>query len=297
MSKRKTLDMWIDEAFKDRDKELPCTQLTLVVMIAMQEKELHTVRLNPGHTLAPKELADLFIGKAITYGQDLPGTQTYQVLAFYKDRKEPEARYPFVPQIPTDIRSTGLTTEAPTAQGALQQEMRIKDQWMGLVFQRQRQMDQTAIEREERDAARAREDRQYIRELQQENRECFAVVKETMMMLADTQHEKKMKQLEFARATEERKKWLSFGPVLINQLLGKEIFPQNVEDTALIEAVAENIPEEQIKLLGSVLPPQLWGPLSARLERAMREKRETQEAIAALPAGDPNAELGNKAAE
>ncbi len=297
MAKRKPLDVWIDEAFKDRDKSLPCTQLTLVVMIGMQEKELHTVKLNPGHMLSPQELSDLFIGKATTYGQDLPGTQTFQVLAFYQDRKEPEARYPFAPVIPTDIRSTGLTTEAPTAQGVLQQEMRLKDQWMAQVFQRQVHMDRTAIEREERDAARAREDRQYIRDLQQENRECFAVVKETMMMLADTQHEKKMAQLQFQRSTEERKKWLSFGPVLINQLLGREIFPQNVEDTAIVEAVADALSEDQIKHLGMVLPPTLWGPLSARLERAMKEKRETQEAMAALPAGDMSAETGMKAAE
>lgn len=290
MAKRKTLDEWIDEAFRDVDKDLPCTSLSLVVMIGMLEKELHSVRLNPGHTLEPKALADMFIGKAHTYGQDLPGSQTFQVLAFYQRRKEAEARFVFVPVIPTDLRSTGLTTEAPTPQGIVQQDMRHRDQWQQALFNRAHQMDQTALMRESRDQNRAEEDRRYIHQLQQENRDCFAIVKDVMMRMADTQHEKTMQQLAFARATAERKKWFSFGPALVNQLLGKEIFPQSTEDTALVEAVAEHLTEDQIKMLGGILPPQLWGPLATRLERAMADRRKEAEAMTQLPAGDVGAE-------
>lgn len=298
MAKRKSLDEWIAEAFSDPHKDLPCTQLSLVVLVGNAlEKEIHTVRLGPGNALQPKDLADMFIGKAQTFGQDLPGQQQFILQAFYKDRKEPEAIHPFKTNIPSDPATHGILSEPPNEMGLRAQDMRFKNDWLGTVFKQVNELNAYALRREDRDETRAREDRQYIRELQAENRECFAIVKDMMMRMADKTQEHEMARLKYARETGERKKWIGFVPALVNQLLGREIFPQSLEDTVLIEQVAESIPEEQIQMLSNILPPQLWGPLSARLEKAMAKKREENEAIAKLPMGNVGVETGSKVAE
>jgi hypothetical protein len=93
-------------------------------------------------------------------------------------------------------------------------------------------------------------------EVRRENREGFTLVKELLAAQALNRHEFKMKELEFERSTEERKKWLDFAPSLVNTILGSEVFPQSTEDTSLLESIADSLSEEDLMKLSSVLKPE-----------------------------------------
>lgn len=280
---RKSLEQWINEALVDKEKGAPLSALVLAHMQGAQRLEIHTQRINAANTQTGKDLASLFRDKAEAYAQDLVGVQNFCLMAFY-GKNEPEAYQPFLIHGTSDFG--GMATEPPNEQGRVQQGMRHNEMFIGQIFRRQQVMDDHAIRMIE--AMSRREEA-----LRHENMEAFNIIKELLMREGNMQHERQMAALQYARESEERKKWLSFAPALINTVAGREVFPQATSDTALIEQIIENLDENVIEKLGAVIPPTLWGPLSARMEQAMKKKRLEQEAMKGLPvfAGSPEKDI------
>lgn len=276
---RKSLAKVIDEALVDPDKDGPISAIALVHMVGQQRKELHTVKLGKTSNASGEALEKLLKGKAHTYAQDLDGVQQFALLFFYGGKDTEQAIQPFkvLPEI--NPETAGLSTEAPTPEGRMQQRMRWDDALQMQVYRRQQAMDDHAIrvmEQQDRMLARSQG---MVESLMKENMECFTIVKELLNERSLGQHNHAMEQLKFARDTEERGKLLKFAPVLINTILGKEVFPQSTADTALIETIAENLEPEHIAKLAEIgLPPQLMGPLSARVMKAMEDKEKREAA-------------------
>ncbi len=186
----------------------------------------------------------------------------------------------------------GLSTEAPTEQGQIQQKMRWNDALQTQVYARQAAMDNHSIRMlEQMDKMLERGQMNELR-LAAENMEAFTIVKELLNERANGQHTRVMEQQNYQRETNERSQLLKFAPVLINTILGKEIFPQSTADTALIETIAENVDDVMIgKLAEAGLPPVLMGPLSARIMKAIEEKEKRENASSkVLPAYAGSAE-------
>jgi len=260
---KKTLEAWVNESLNDTNKAHPCSQISLVHMIGQQQKEIWCYKFKGGgKVLNYKELAETCRNKAESYCQEIPGVQSFQLLAFY-GTEQPEAFQPFMVNQPADFG--GLSTEGPTAQGNLQQQMRHGEMLLQQVYRRQEVLDRYTLDI-------IREQGVELRNLRAENRDAFAVVKEVMMEQATDQHDRAMQQLTFERSTNERKKWLSFAPALVNTVLGREVFPQSTADTALVEAITESLSEDDILKIAGVLKPEVLGPLAARMEVYQRKK-------------------------
>ena len=286
MKGRKTLDMWIREALSDPDKDAKCSMISLVHMVGSQEKEIHTTKFSPGKAWDEKELADMFRSKANGYAQDLPGIQTFQLLAFYGDKTVPQAFQPFTVNPGEQNAHLGLGTEAPTETGKIQQMMRWNDQLLSQVYRRQAVLDEHSMRIIDRLAT-------HNERLTHENQDAYTIVKEMLMEKALNEHNRKMELAKFERETGERRKWLSFAPVLVNTVLGREIFPQSTADTVLIETLADSVTEDEIKMLSQFLKPEIAGPLAARMDAYMEKKLKEQAAIksiAALKSPDPEAD-------
>lgn len=277
---RRTLEEWIREALTDGDKEAACSVLCLIHKLGAHDREIHAKKIVAG--VSPSELAALFRGKAETYAQDLSGVQTFNLLAFY-GKNEPEAFFPFLVQ--GDVNTSGNATEPPTPAGEKAQGMRFAEQMVQMAY---RQMN-TVFEMQSRLITQmaSREER-----LLRENHEAFEIVRDTVMRQVTESREHEIRQLEYTRQTEERRKWLSFAPPLINTILGREVFPQATVDTTIVEAVAENLTEEQIQQLAIALPAHLWGPLAERMSTFLEKKRSAQEAMARLVPGNIEHEFG-----
>jgi hypothetical protein len=285
---RKTLDKWIDEAIADPMKE-KITAISLIHMQGNAHKEIYTYKFSPASTVTSKELAELFRDKAKTYCQDLTGPQTYQLFAFYGGIVgEPGARHPFVER-PESEQSNGLNTEAATNEGALQQTMRHKEAGMAQIFTQQSNLNNFANAMLAQQGDMLTRMGNHIQKLQVDNMSAFEVVKDLMMKMVEQNFNRDMQKLAYERSSKEREKWLSFAPPLVNRLLGQEIFPENVEDTALMEAIADNLTPEHLTML-QLLPETIRGPLAARIEKHMQKKEQQKEAMRALPHYNGSAE-------
>lgn len=276
---RKPLNKWIDEALVDPMKD----RITAIALIHMQgaaQKEIYTYKISPGNAVDAKVLSDLFQDKARAYAQDLVGPQTFQLFAFY-GTTEPQARQPFVITPETD-QTSGLSTEAATSEGWMQQTMRHKEAGMSQIFNQQMALNHHSVNM-------INSMSNHIQKLQSDNMEAFTVVKDLLIRLSDNDHNRKMQQMEYERTSKEREKWLSFAPPLVNRLLGQEVFPQDLEDTALIETIADNLTEEHLTML-QVLPEAIRGPLAARIDKHMQKKAAQVAAARALPKYNGSAE-------
>ncbi len=274
----------------DPDKEGSCIALSLVHMVGASDKEIHTVRLI-GKALLHRDLADLFQKKADAYSQDLPGVQTFCLLAFYGDNdKEPQARHPFT--VTGDLGlgdGSGLLTEPPTQNGLLQQMMRHTESMVQLTYRATAQVQDTLIRSNDSQARQ-------IHDLQEENYRMLEVLKTYILDRENHRHDHEMKELEYQRSSAERQKWLALAPSLVNQILGKQIFPQNTEDSALIEAAAEHLSREDMQKLAAKLPQEIMLPLLKRFEGHVKKQRVTrEESLRLMEGSDAEADAAGEA--
>lgn len=272
MRKKQSLADWINEALVDPDKGGPCTAISLAHMLGVHPQEVHTKRVVAGQTIVPRDLADIFQRKAESYCQDLQGAQTFKLLAFY-GKNEAEATHPFMINGAFDLG--GNVTEAPTPTGEKMQSMRHQEMMVQMAYRAIAQNQESLIRQNQMLADRCET-------LQRENHDAYDIVRDIIQRQVTEQHEQRMEALRFERATAERKKWLSFAPALINQLLGREIFPQATADTALVESICDSMSAEQVEKLAGALPPELWGPLANRMNAHMDKKHREAEAMKQL---------------
>lgn len=268
---RKQMHTWIAEAVADPDKDGKITQITLVHVVGGGgTREIHTTKFSSGKNWTAKDLADMFRGKAETFCQDLPGVQTFNLLCFYGGRNTPEAAFPFIVNSTQEMAHGHLSTEPPTAEGRTMQSMRQSEMVFQQVYRRQQQLDEQSIRLLE-------VQNRMLFETMSENREMFSLMKELMTQVSDNGHKHRMAELQYERQTETRAKVMKFLPPLVNTILGREVFPQSTEDTALVESIADSLSEADVMKIAEVLRPEQLGPLMGRVERYLAQKREAEE--------------------
>lgn len=267
-----TLDQWIAEAASDTEKEGELTMLSLMHAKGIGESEIHTVKLGTGKKWTAIDLGKLFKGKAENYSQELSGVQTFFLLAFYGNRNEPQGRKPFRVNGQTDILESLGGTEGPTNTGITQQAMRHTEvmvqqasKAMAMAFEAQQSMLSTLSSSN--------------KQLQSEIRDASEILMKLMLERGSQQHEHRVKELTYERESQERRNLLQLAPSLINTITGREVFPQETTDTALLNQIAEKLTPESITQLvnSGIIPPNLLGLLSARMEKYLVEKAKKEE--------------------
>jgi hypothetical protein len=298
----KTLEKWIEDAMRDGDKQGKLSCLQLVVRVGMADRELHVKRFEPSDDCSPHVLAEMFHGKAMAYAQGIEGRQQFCLNAMYGGRAEVEAMHPFRVNPPADPNA-GYATEEATLTGRTMQAMRHGEDmhaaskgFLQVVFNRQNQMDARSDERERLAMERERIFSQSIQALIQENLQAVEIVKKMTLMQMEADHRRAMELEEYRRKTTERAGWMKMAPPLANQLLGKEIFPQSVEDTAIVEGIADVFlaNPEYLKMLEGVFPPEKLAPIVSRISRIQAERAKLEEEMKKLPHGNLESEVGSE---
>lgn len=286
-----SVSAWIEEQRADEDHGAPLTMIFCGHMPS--NREIHHCKLggSPGRSSA--DLAALFLGKMKSYAENLPGVQTFMLSAYFGEGKEPGASKPVTVRGATGF--DGGVTEAATPAGALAQGMRLSEMHVQGSYHQNASMMQNMLSMVE---LFARENR----ELREDNRASFSMVLNLLSEQARIRHDKTMEEEKYRRATEERAMFLKFAPPLVNTIVGKEVFPTGVADTALIEGIAEHLSDEHLHMLASsnIFPPMLWGPLSARLTEIVKKKEAAQLQLqrataAATPALSEDSDEGGNA--
>lgn len=243
-------------------------------------KEVDAIKLG-GKDYTPESLADRIEARAKTHAQDLPGWQTFLLQAHYSENAgAPGASHPFGcngRMLNYDDQGN-LVTEAADGKGALAQAMRLEE----IIVQRTFGAISGFFEEQRLERQELRAD---VRESRRENREMFVLLRQAAMDSAQLSHQKRMEELEYQRGTAERQLVGKMIPALTNTIAGKEVFPQSMQDTSLVEGLIEalssdQVDEQQVRLMLGMLPPALAGPLTDRLHKALETKRLNSEARA-----------------
>lgn len=284
---RITMGQWITQALLDPHKDGPCTALVCMHKTGGGDVEVYGVKLAKGQQWDGEVLATLFREKAEHHVQDISGSQRFFILAFY-NRSEAQARLPFV--VNNSAELTNGETEAPNAEGMRAQTMRQSE--AAYQFWARQVTENSRITLEINDSL-SRENR----ELRSENRDAVSVIKDIILQQAANSHQFRMKELEYARQTDERKMLMRYGGAILNDITGKEIIPQPVADTNLLELFFEKIGEDQIKQLGGVLPPELMGPLAARATSYFKQKNEAESQASKAVEGRTDPVIGDGSPE
>jgi hypothetical protein len=287
-----SLSDWVHDAMVDGDKQLggqqdsPLSMIALVHMaggggVGGMEREVKTIKMGTGKPWTAEELGKLFQRTAETYCQDATSVQTFALHAFYGG-DIPKATHPFIVNV--NPANAGFFGEAADDRGERQQHMRQKE----MVFQQMLAQQQSlnsfmirALEVSSRDAHDAK----------RESKEMTEIMKEMIMERAMNNHDFQMKEIAAQRASKTQAQLLKMVPPLVNTVAGRNVFPVETSDTALVELIAESLDAESLgKLAGAgAIPPALMGPLMARMQQHLAKKREEQDAQAKLlpAAGNP----------
>lgn len=264
----------------------PCFKVAIAHREGDVEREVCSVTGFPGNWTDEK-LADHLWTRARVYAQDMPNPQIFALLGFYGEASEPNYRQVF--QIASNSEAnSGPFSESSDAKGAFAQDMRQREN-LHQVYMRGNAHVLEVLTRTIESSFKREE------KLREENLDAFELVKTMVSEKVLNQHEFRMKEAAYQRSTDERKRLIQMAPALVNTVAGREIFPQANEDTAIIEAFADNLSEDAIaKLAGSGLfPPELLGVLASRMQKHLEKKRHEKEQahLNELPMGDPESEL------
>ncbi|MCF1193239.1 hypothetical protein LRR18_16740, partial [Mangrovimonas sp. AS39] len=114
--------------------------------------------------------------------------------------------------------------------------------------------------------------------LEKEQFDAVDLAKEMILKSAAQSHDREMELLKAKQSAGDREKVLALLPAVVNRVTGKEIFPQATADTALFENLAGSLTEKQVQQLSSILTPEQWGLVAARLVDAVDKKVAKEEA-------------------
>jgi hypothetical protein len=265
---KQTLQSWIEEVARDDKDGRPISGLALEhVGPGNFRTGIHGVTFG-SKAWTSDELATLFRHKADSYAQELEGTQQFILLAFY-GQKEAEASHPF--KVDGEVFRDGLGTEEAGPKGVIQQSMRHLEAMMKATFQKDATLfsEMTAV---------IRDLGLRYRETATEANDAIRLVHELMREKITAEANQEMKRLEFERASSERKQWIGMVPPAINQLTGREVFPQSFADSKLLDTIGDSLDEEQIEKLMMILKPEQAAVLATRFADKLKKAREEREA-------------------
>lgn len=286
MAKRLTLDAWLADVMVDPERDGPIAAIVLIHVRDTAETEVDKVRFNGAKQWSASELALRLRSRAEGYAQDLPGAQTFNVLAFYRTGQgpdalpagEPEARHPFI--VLGEGTGVHLSTEAPDQRGQTMQFMRHNE----VQFSENLRMTRSLMDRYDNTLQSLGEQN---RILLREQIEASKLIREMYLQARGEEHRMSLEESKMAQWASLVDGLVKYAPALLNTLTGKEVFPQPTEDTALIEALTSAAKPELVQALAQHLPPQTMGLLAARLEKSLTAKMQAEmvatEALKKLP--------------
>lgn len=271
------MDSWIADVMSDPEHDGPLAALVLLHVRDGKDTSLDQIRFTGAKQWKASELALRFRSRAEAYAQDIPGSQTFNLLAFYKTGQgddastasEPEGRFPFV-IMGEATANNSLGTEAPDNKGQVQQGMRHLE----VMFTENLRMGRALREHYETSMQLLSEQNRTL------NQEVIGVTKMLREMYLQSRGEEHRMHLEEQKMDQTAKLLeglVKFAPALVNTLTGKEVFPQPTADTALVEALIQSATPELVQALSSTLPPQTMGLLASRLEKGLEARIQAEQ--------------------
>jgi hypothetical protein len=292
---------WIAEQLGDVTQDGALSILGLThVQATGEEKEIFSMKVGQPRWGKADEMGDLISGFAERHARGVVGQQQFNLCAVFGSSGKASRWLPFGLQGVVafgPIGGGGLGTEGATEQGMRQQGMRMGEMVVQGTFSQIRHVNEAQNVLVDRLMRR-------LAELENDNRELFLALRKELENTVQLAHERRMKELEFMRSTEERKKLIRLFPALANAITGREVFPESREDTALIESLCEGVSEDEVKMLAQMIgtkSPELSALIMNRFVAIQKKKDEEAAELRVLSrqalGGDPEADAAGEVSQ
>ena len=285
---KKQLEEFIFEALNDVERG-PVTQVACMHMVAGgQLSEVYVLNVVPQQHDAAA-IAKVIRGRAEAYAGGLSNQQTFVVLVFHNNSDEADSRMSFSL---TGRSEFDGATEAPDERGQRAQNMRHHENLIGQTYRMQESLNRHSLELLAAERAR-------VAAVQSENDRLMGFMKQVMADKIMAENNREMERLKYERDTKEREKLMSFAPMLVNSLTGKEVFPVAHTDSLIVDQIVRVIrknPEVIQGLAGADLAPEAMAMLMQRFTQVAEKQDAEEKAVRAIhpEVADPEAEAAGE---
>lgn len=286
--KRQTVDEWVKSVTSEVIDGKGCSAIALLHLkgVGGATEEVTTKPIEG--TVSATELANHLIGRAEGFSQDLPGLQTFKLIAFYGSN-EPHNPFHFTTSDGTVMSrsETMMSAHEPTPTGLLGQLMKHNENLMN----QSNQLVTANMTMANGIVTMCFGPQGIVSQSIQAQLEAVAVVKDAMLDMQKQRKELIIEEHKAAQDLQTRKAVIDAIPQFVNRFTGREVFDEKTNDSKIIEALAMKVSSSDLNLLVDMgkLSKEHALVLSARFASIVEEKRKEAEAITKVPSEESNA--------
>lgn len=288
--RRQTVESWIQTVIAEVIDGRPCTAVTCLHLKGMGGATEEVVTRPLEGPINVKELADHLLGRAEGFSQELPGLQTFKLLAFYGSN-EPHNPFHFTVSDGNIIsRSEAMqSAHEPTPTGLLGQLMKHNE---GLVAQNM-MLTQSNMQMAQSIIGMCLGPQGIIAQSRQTEIEAISVVRDATLDMFKQRKEARLEEIKAVQELQTRKAITEAIPHMVNRWTGREVFSETGNKAAILDKLALRISPQDLELLvqlGKVTKEEALA-LAAQFAAIVEEKKKEHEALKGVPSEDDEPNL------
>jgi len=287
--RRQTVDTWVQTVIAEIIDGRTCTAVSCLHLKGMGGATEEVVTRPLEGPINVKELADHLIGRAEGFAQELPGLQTFKLLAFY-GTAEPHNPFHFTVSDGTVMSRTEAmqTAHEPTPTGLLGQLMKHNEQ----LVQHNMVLTQSNMQLAQSVLGMCLGPQGVIAQSRQSELEAIAVVKDATLGMLKERKEARIEELRAVQQMQTRKAILDAIPHMVNRWTGHEVFSDTANKAAIVDKLAMKVTPQDLELLVQMgkLTQEEALVLSAQFAAIVEAKRKELQALKTVPS-EENSDL------
>jgi hypothetical protein len=283
MSKRRqTVEQWVASVIGEVIDGKGCSAIGLLHLkgVGGATEEVTTKPIEG--TVNSKELGDHFIGRSEGYSQDLPGLQTFKLIAFYGSN-EPHNPFHFTTSDGAVMSrsETMMSAHEPTPAGLLGQLMKnneVKDRQNADLVQQNMTMARDIIQM-------CFGPQGLVQQSIRSQLEAVEVVKDAMLDMHKQRREVVLEEHKAAQDLQTRKAIIDAMPLLVNRITGHDVFDEKSNRAKMLELFALKISPQDLEVLVGMgkLTSQEALLISSQFAAIVEEKKKEVDALRKVP--------------
>jgi len=283
MSKRRqTVEQWVASVIGEVIDGKGCSAIALLHLKGMGGATEEVTTKPIEGTVNSKELGDHFIGRAEGFSQDLPGLQTFKLIAFYGNN-EPHNPFHFTTSdgTVTSRSETMMSAHEPTPTGLLGQLMKNNE----FLSRQNADLVQQNMGMANGIVAMCFGPQGIVQQSIRSQLEAVEVVKDAMLDMSKQRRELVLEEHKAAQDLQTRKAIIDAVPLLVNRVTGHEVFDEKSNRAKLLEVFAMKISPQDLEMLVSMgkITKEEALVISSQFAAIVEEKKKEADAIRKVP--------------
>lgn len=283
--KRQSVDQWVQSVISEKVDDKACSAIALMHLkgVGGATEEITTKPIEG--TIDVGEVANFLVGRAEGFSQDLPGLQTFKLIAFY-GTNEPHNPFHFTTSDGNVTSRTEIMMSAhePTPTGLLGQLMKHNETLMS----QNNQLVTANMTMANGVLAMCFGPQGVIQASIRAQLETVEIVKDVNLDMFKQRRELVLEEHKAASDLQTRRAIIDAIPHMVNRFTGHEVFDESTNRAKAFEALALKFTPKDIEFLVGIgkLSQEEGLILSAQCASIIEEKRKEAEALKTVPSED-----------